>query len=227
MRDANPVHLHALPPEASAKKYVEYLGSTQAVLKKAREDFAKGEYQWVAEITNQLVFADPKNQEARNLCADALEQLAYQAESGTWRNVYLSGAKDLREGSKMDPTRMPPPSPDIRRKMDSSMMLDDIGILLDTDQAQDMNFDVNLYLTDVGEKYLLRVRSGILLYQKGEESATPDAVWRMPKDGLFTIISKNKEMQDKLIKQEGDTTLLSHFSDAIAETKAFFNIVEP
>ena len=225
--DANPVHLHALPPEASAKKYVEYLGSPQAVLKKAREDFNKGEYQWVAEITNQLVFADPKNQEARNLCADALEQLAYQAESGTWRNVYLSGAKDLREGSKMDSTRMPPPSPDIRRKMDSSMMLDDIGILLDTDQAQDMNFDVNLYLTDVGEKYLLRVRSGILLYQKGEESATPDAVWRMPKDGLFTIISKNKEMQEKLIKQEGDTTLLSHFSDAIAETKAFFNIVEP
>ena len=225
--DANPVNLNALPPAVSAKKYAEYLGDPQAVLEKARQDFAKGEYQWVAEITNQLVFADPKNQEARNLCADALEQLAYQAESGTWRNVYLSGAKELREGSKFDPSRTPPPSPDIRRKMDSSMMLDDLGIMLDTDKAHDLNFDVNLYLTDTGEKYLLRVRSGVLLYQKGEETKNPDAVWRMPKDGLFTILSKDKEKQAKLIRQEGDKTLLSRFSDAITVTKAFFNFIEP
>jgi alkyl sulfatase BDS1-like metallo-beta-lactamase superfamily hydrolase len=225
--DANPVHLNALPPAVSAKKYAEYLGDSQAVLAKARQDFAKGEYQWVAEITNQLVFADPKNQEARNLCADALEQLAYQAESGTWRNVYLSGAKELREGSKFDPSRTPPPSPDIRRKMDSSMMLDDLGIMLDTDKAHDLNFDVNLHLTDTGEKYLLKVRSGILLYQKGEEAKKPDAVWRMPKDGLFTLLSKDKEKQAKLIRQEGDKSLLNRFSDAITVTKAFFNIIEP
>jgi alkyl sulfatase BDS1-like metallo-beta-lactamase superfamily hydrolase len=111
--------------------------------------------------------------------------------------------------------------------MDSSMMLDDLGIMLDTDKAHDLNFDVNLYLTDTGEKYLLKVRSGILLYQKGEEAKKPDAVWRMPKDGLFTILSKDKEKQAKLIRQEGDKSLLNRFSDAITVTKAFFNIIEP
>lgn len=100
--DANPVNLNPLTPSDSAKKYVEYMGDTGEVLKKARADFDKGEYQWVAEITNVLVFADPDNQEARYLCADALEQLGYQAESGTWRNAYLSGAKELREGTITD-----------------------------------------------------------------------------------------------------------------------------
>ena len=68
-------------------------------LKKAKKDFDAGEYQWVAEITSVLVYADPENKDARYLCADALEQLGYQAESGTWRNAYLSGAKELREGA--------------------------------------------------------------------------------------------------------------------------------
>mgnify|MGYP001344661084 FL=1 len=87
--DANPVNLNPLPPSDTAKKLVEYLGSTDAVLRKAQKDFEKGDYQWVAQITKELVFADPSNQKARNLCADALEQLGYQAESGAWRNAYL------------------------------------------------------------------------------------------------------------------------------------------
>ena len=79
--DANPVNLNPLPPSDTAKKLVEYLGSTDAVLRKARKDFEKGDYQWVAQITKELVFADPSNQKARNLCADALEQLGYQGQS--------------------------------------------------------------------------------------------------------------------------------------------------
>lgn len=83
--DGNPVHLAELTPSDYAQKLVEYFDDTDAVLEKAKEDFAKGEYQWVAQITNTLVFADPENMDARYLCADALEQLGYQAESGPWR----------------------------------------------------------------------------------------------------------------------------------------------
>ena len=90
--DGNPVHLAELTPSDYAQKLVEYFGDTDAVLEKAKEDFAKGEYQWVAQITNTLVFADPENMDARYLCADALEQLGYQAESGPWRSAYLCAA---------------------------------------------------------------------------------------------------------------------------------------
>ena len=92
--DANPVHLDELAPGEYAEKLVEYLGDTDRVLKMAQQDFEDGEYQWVAEITNALVYADPDNTDARYLCADALEQLGYQAESGPWRNAYLTAALD-------------------------------------------------------------------------------------------------------------------------------------
>lgn len=98
--DANPVNLNPLTPTESAKKWVEYLGDVEVVLRMAKADFDKGEYQWVAEITNVIVFADPTNEAARLLCADALEQLGYQAESGPWRNAYLTAALELRYGNQ-------------------------------------------------------------------------------------------------------------------------------
>ena len=91
--DSNPVHLNPLTPSDSAKKWVEYLGDVDKALQMAKADFDKGEYQWVAEITNAIVFADPTNIDARLLCADAMEQLGYQAESGPWRNEYLTAAQ--------------------------------------------------------------------------------------------------------------------------------------
>ena len=99
--DANPIHLDQLDPSSYAAKLVEYLGDADKVLELARADYDAGEYQWVAEITNALVFADPENLQARYLCADALEQLGYQAESGAWRNAYLVAAFELRNGTSL------------------------------------------------------------------------------------------------------------------------------
>lgn len=101
--DANPVHLDELEPTEYAKKLVEYLGDADKVLEMAKSDYEKGEYQWVAQITNTLVYADPENEQAKYLCADALEQLGYQAESGAWRNAYLVAASELRNGTDMYP----------------------------------------------------------------------------------------------------------------------------
>lgn len=224
--DANPIHLAELTPTDSAKKYVEYMGDTDEVLKKAKADFDKGEYQWVAEITNVLVYADPENAQARYLCADALEQLGYQAESGAWRNAYLSGAKELRDGTIKDPNYRATGSGDTQAKMTTEMMLDYIGICLDSNQASDLNFTVNLVVSDLREEYTLIVKSGILVYRKGK-SNNADATWTMPKAGLFSIISKDSKKQSELIKQSGDQALLGKMSENIVTYDFFFNIIEP
>ena len=97
--DMNPAHLHPLPPAQASTRYVEYMAAA-AVLARARNDMDNGEYRWVAEAVNHVVFADPANTEARDLPSDCFEQLGYQAEAGTWRNIYLTGAQELRDGIK-------------------------------------------------------------------------------------------------------------------------------
>ncbi|MDE8732959.1 alkyl sulfatase dimerization domain-containing protein [Eubacteriales bacterium DFI.9.88] len=224
--DANPVNLNKLPVSESAKKYVEYMGDTAEILKKAQKDFDKGEYQWVAEITNVLVFADPENKEARYLCADALEQLAYQAESGTWRNAYLSGAKELRQGTTSDNNLKATGSADLKKSMTPEMMLDYMGILLDSNAAQDLNLTINLDFTDES-KYLLTVKSGVVLYQKNTSSKNADATLTMPKAGMAAILGKDEAAQKKAIKITGDQDVIKKLTEHMVEFEYFFNIVEP
>jgi alkyl sulfatase BDS1-like metallo-beta-lactamase superfamily hydrolase len=102
--DGNPAHLNPLPPEEVGKKYVQAMGGAQKVLALGHDALEKGEYRWGAELVNHLVFAEPTNQDARDLQADLLEQMGYQSESGPWRNFYLAGAKELRNGlQKLQP----------------------------------------------------------------------------------------------------------------------------
>ena len=96
--DSNPANLHPLPPVEAGKKYVEFMGGADAIIAKAKESIAQGDYRWAAEVLKHVVFADPTNQTARNLQADAFEQLGYQTENPTWRNEYLMGAYELRNG---------------------------------------------------------------------------------------------------------------------------------
>lgn len=224
--DANPVNLNKLPVSESAKKYVEYMGDTGEILKKAQKDFDKGEYQWVAEITNVLVFADPENKEARYLCADALEQLAYQAESGTRRNAYLSGAKELRQGTTSDNNLKATGSADLKKSMTPEMMLDYMGILLDSNAAQDLNLTINLDFTNES-KYLLTVKSGVVLYQKNTSSKNADATLTMPKAGMAAILGKDEAAQKKAIKITGDQDVIKKLTEHMVEFEYFFNIVEP
>jgi alkyl sulfatase BDS1-like metallo-beta-lactamase superfamily hydrolase len=92
--DGNPATLNRLPRVEEAKKYLEYMGGSAVVIARARDDFKADHYRWVAEVMDQVVFADPSNKEARGLAADAFEQLGYLAESATWRNAYLLGAQE-------------------------------------------------------------------------------------------------------------------------------------
>jgi alkyl sulfatase BDS1-like metallo-beta-lactamase superfamily hydrolase len=224
--DANPVNLNPLAPSDSAKKYVEYLGDTGEVLRKAKEDFDNGEYQWGAEIPNVLVFADPNNEQARYLCADALEQLAYQSESGTWRNAYLSGAKALREGVADDPDKKATGSADLQRSMTPEMMFDQMGILLDSNSAQDLDLKINFDITDEGP-YLVTVNSGVLLYQKGAQISDADATLTLPRAAIFSILAKDSEGQKENILIEGDSDIIEKLTEHMVSYEFFFNIVEP
>ncbi|MCR5137044.1 MAG: MBL fold metallo-hydrolase [Oscillospiraceae bacterium] len=223
--DANPVHLGEMAPTERAKKFVEYLGDVDEVLRKAQEDFDRGEYQWVAELTNMLVFADPENMDARYLCADALEQLAYQAESGTWRNAYLSAVKELRFGVRVSQNATV--SNGLVSHMTPEMIMQYLGIYTDSNKIQDLSFTANIVLPEAS--YVLVVKNGVILYEEGSLHEAADATWWTTRQGLFGIATNNREVIDALVTQAGDTTLLDKLMEgnAVAQKDSFFAITEP
>lgn len=222
--DANPVNLNPLPPSDTAKKLVEYLGSTDAVLRKARKDFEKGDYQWVAQITKELVFADPSNQKVRNLCADALEQLGYQAESGAWRNAYLMGAAELRKGNLSGLARTANGLGSAMKEMTVDMLLDYISILTDANAAQNDDVTLNLIVTDVNEKFYVTRKNGILLSYSGENRPDAQATVTCKRLQLLALMQGQQAGQ---VQVSGDATVLKRLLAYASKFEKTFNVIEP
>lgn len=229
--DANPVNLNPLTPIESAKKWVEYMGDTDKVLRMAKDDFDKGEYQWVAEVTNTIVYAEPENEAARLLCADALEQLGYQSESGTWRNAYLTAALELRCGNSTQKASQATSDGNLQKQMTASMILDYMGIMLDKQAMAGQNFTVNIKLTDVNEQYAMQIKDGVLLSYDNTQRSNADVTVTCPKNALMYLLQGSVEGLKKVAKIEGDTELLATLAknmNQISTTEfAGFNIVEP
>lgn len=228
--DSNPVNLNPLTPSDSAKKWVEYLGDTDKVLQMAKEDFDKGEYQWVAEITNTLVFADPTNTDARLLCADALEQLGYQAESGPWRNEYLTAAQELRYGTN-DVATSAKSNGAMIKELSAPMLFDYMAIVLDKQALADQDFTMNVILPDVGEQHTLRVKNGVLLVYADTLSEDADLSITCPKNALFAILTNNQDTVSQSVKVEGNKELLTLLMENMNQFPItgtnMFHIVEP
>ena len=227
--DGNPVNLNPLIPEDTAKKWVEYLGDTDRVLEMARADYEKGEYQWVAQVTKELVFADPSNQAARDLCADALEQLGYQSESGPWRNVYLTGAMELRNGNLSEFAKKAGGADgglSVRQAMTTDMILDYIGIGTDAIAAQDDDLTLNLNITDTEEQIFVRRANGVLLVYSGENRADADCTVTCRRLQLLGLMMGNEEAV-AAITVEGDETVPSRLVKYMTPFAQTFNIVEP
>ena len=225
--DANPVHLDELEPTEYAKKLVEYLGDADKVLEMAKSDYEKGEYQWVAQITNTLVYADPENEQAKYLCADALEQLGYQAESGAWRNAYLVAASELRNGTDMYPPSAVTGSGSTAQQMDMQTTLDYMGIMLDSTKLADKSFTINLQVTN-DQNYLLKVHHGVLLYYPDEQDENADITITTKKAGILAIAACNEDGISKLIESvEGDQELYKAFCESMTPLILYFNIIEP
>ena len=229
--DANPVNLHPLAPSESAKKWVQYLGDVDEALRMAKADYEAGEYQWVAELTNTIVFADPDNTAARLLCADALEQLGYQAESGPWRNAYLTAALELRCGNVTAGANLARNSGSMVREMTADMLFDYMAILLDKQALANQSFTMNVSLTDTGERYMLRVRSGVLLVYDDAHAEAADVSITCPKGALLLILGNDQVHMANAIAVEGDAALLTLLAEnlnqvPILETNGF-NTIEP
>ena len=227
--DSNPANLNPLPPEESAKKYVEYMGGSAAVMKKAREAYNKGDYRWAAEVMNKVVFAEPNNTAAKNLQADILEQLGYQSENGTWRNEYLMGAYELRNGTpKITATTA---SPDTLNAMTPDMILDYFGIHIIGDKANGKKMVINWEEPNLKEKYVITLENSVLVYRKVNSFGNADLSMTIPKESLLGIAGNattlDKEIQDGRAKVTGDTSKFNELLETFDSFTPDFNIVTP
>lgn len=227
--DANPSSLDNLPPEPAAKKYIEYMGGEAAVLTKAKADFDKGEYRWVAEAAKQVVFANPSNAAAKSLLADTYEQLGYQAESGPWRSVYLQGAYELRNGV---PTAggVSSANPDTIRSMQPEMLFDYMAVRLNGPRAAGKKLALNVNFTDLNKQYALVVENAVLNYST-QPAAEADASISLSKATLDAIQLKEKTLDEAIssgdLKIEGNKQALSEFLGLLDTFPFWFNIATP
>lgn len=225
----NPSDLDNLPPEMVGPKYVEFMGGEQALLKKAKASFDKGEYRWVAEVLKHLVFANPNNQEGKLLLADALEQLGYQAESGPWRSVYLQGAYELRNGVPTAGGTVTA-SPDTIRAMSPSMLFDYLAVRINPEKAAGKKMVVNMDFTDIGEKHTLSLENAVLNHTT-RYAASPDVTVTLSKQTLDNIQLGQGTLEQKIasgeIKVQGDQQTFSDFVGLLDKFNFWFNIVTP
>lgn len=227
--DGNPATLHELPPVEGSKKYVEFMGGADNVLKKAKESYDKGEYRWVAQVVHHVVFADPDNKAAKDLEADALEQLGYQAESGPWRNFYLTGAKELREGVKKLPTPNTA-SPDTVRAMSLDMFFDFLSVRLNREKIGDAKSVINLDLGDSG-KFMLELENGVLNHTNGKQSSKADVTLKLSRETFDKIALHELNLADAVksgdVKITGDRAKLEELVSNLETFDFWFNIVTP
>ncbi|MGM0767903.1 MAG: alkyl/aryl-sulfatase [Pseudomonadota bacterium] len=226
----NPSELHELPPAEEGAKFIEYAGGESTVLEKARQDFEAGEYRWVATALNHVVFANPENQEARNLLADTLTQMGYQAESGPWRNFYLTGAKELRDG--VVPMGTPSTaSPDMVRSLPLEIYLDYLAVRLNHPEAVDSDITLNVVMPDVEEKVALTVSNGVMNYTVGSQAEDADATMTLDRSVLDAInlgqTTMEAEMDNGGITVDGDRAKVTEFSGLLDGFDFWFNIVTP
>ncbi len=219
----NPSELHALPEEAAAAKYVEYMGGANQILAKARVDFESGEYRWVAEVLNRVVFADEANTEAREMLADAYEQLGYQAESAPWRNFYLVGATELRNGVAEDPGEFRSAGADVAMAMDVSMLFDAIALRINASACAGEELKVNVRFSDIHEQYCLFVENSVFHHRRGLDDAAVATVTLTKIDFLSAIAgfpTGNADIQ-------GDENALARLMGWLDRTEGNFPIVTP
>ena len=228
--DGNPAHLNPHPPVEAARRYVEYMGGAEAVLARARESFGEGDYRWVAEVVNHVVFADPGNDDARELQADALEQLGYQAESGPWRAFYLTGAMELRKGVETGGTLAAAANLDLLSALTAEMVLHVLGVRIDGPRADGRVIEFDVMFTDVDESFSLTVAHGALSHPRGLRDQSPATV-RAPRLAFLAVVGGVVKPADAVaagaIEVDGDAAVLDELVELLVAPPGRFPIVTP
>jgi alkyl sulfatase BDS1-like metallo-beta-lactamase superfamily hydrolase len=229
--DANPAHLNPLPPAEAGTRYVAAMGGATQVLAAARQAFEQGEYRWAAQLLNHLVFADPTNREARELEADALEQLGYQSENGTWRSIYLMGAFELRNGVNKS-IAFTAVSPDTITAMPIALTFDYLATRLNGEKAATVpGFTLTWEFTDRTEIYALTLRNACLTYRQGVDDPEAAAKVTLTKATLDAIslgeTTFEQAIAERRITVTGDASKLTLLLSLLDTFELMFNIVEP
>ncbi len=228
--DGNPANLDPLPPQEAAVRYIERMGGADEVLERAQEDFEDGDYRWVAEVLNHLVFAEPDNDDAKELLAATYDQLGYQAESGPWRDVYLTGALELRHG-------VPEAGVGIARAAD---MLKEtpleqffylMGAMLDAGKAEGEDYVIAIDFTDIGETHVLEVENAVLHHRTGAPRRPANATIRITHALFIALLTGDAGLRDTLfsddVSVEGSKMDLIGFFGLLDRPDEVFAVVTP
>lgn len=228
--DANPANLDPLPPVEAGRKYVEYMGGADALLARARQDFNAGEFRFVAQALSHLVFAEPESEIGRALLADTFEQLGYLSESATWRNAYLFGAQELRQGMPSAPPRAPMPRETLAA-LRTEQIWDVLGIRLNGPKAEGKRIVLNFGFTDTQENFVLMLENCALTYTACKRSEDTDADFRLARTILDAVIAKQTtfadEIQNGSILATGNAAKLGELMALMDDFPRMFEIVEP
>ena len=228
--DGNPATYYQLPRAESGKRMVLAMGGAERVLTEGRRAFAEGDYRWAAEIVNHLVFAEPANAPARALQADILEQIGFQAESGIWRNIFLTGAHELRAG--VDRSRaVSTYGPDVLAAMGIDTLLDFLGVKFNSERAGGLQAVVVLHFSDSGETYALEAGNGVLNNSKGRMPRDPDVTLKVTKPAFFRLLGRQATLQalvaEGALSISGRAEVLRALFDLLDEFDPMFELVAP
>ncbi|MBE1286644.1 MAG: MBL fold metallo-hydrolase [Alteromonadaceae bacterium] len=228
--DMNPANLDRLSPADSAPKYVAAMGGQKQVMTLAQEAHDKGEYRWGAELLNKLVFAQPNYIPAKRLLAKMYEQMGYQAESAGWRNTYLTGAKELRDG--VQPTsNITRPGPSFLQAMDTGLLFDYLAVKVNAKRAESEAFKINFTFTDEGRKYLVELSNATLTNIEGVTVQDADLSLTISREDWTLVILKQVALRDLLASGKasftGDIGILNQLFSLLDEFPFWFNIVTP
>ena len=227
--DANPSSLNALPPVAAGTHYVEAMGGADAVIGKADAAAKTGEYRWAAMLLNHVVFADAGNTKAKEMLADVYTQLGYRAEAGTWRNIYLTGAQELRHG--VVDAGIQRFSAALVRATPTTMMLDFAAVRFNSERLAGKAYKINLVLSDVREKHLLTVENGVLIHEEGIVDAKADATATMKRSDLLETLLAGVPLTLKMatgaVKVSGKSDAYAELIELIDPVQPNFNVVTP
>ena len=229
--DGHPSSLDPFTPVDAGKKYVDFMGGIDALLEKARAAFESGDYRWVAEVLRHAVFADPQNNQVRLLQADAFEQLAYQAESGPWRDIYLTGAQELRNGSINIPV-LQRPRLEVAKGMTLGQIFDFLAVKVDGPSAIKLGpVLINWSFTDTGETALLELSNGTLHSKIGTFSKSADVIVSSSRDVIEELIateySLSQAIGDERVKISGDSEKILNLWETFTDFPLFWPIIEP
>jgi alkyl sulfatase BDS1-like metallo-beta-lactamase superfamily hydrolase len=227
--DGNPAHLWPHPPVEAARRYVTAMGGADAAVAVAQQAFDDGDYRWAVEVLNHVLFAEQQHPLARALQADSFEQLGYGAENGTWRNFFLSGAAELRQGQFGTPTTTM--APDLMGALTVEQVLASIAIRIDGPEAWDDHLVVCFVVTDLDTTYVVELRNGTMNFKTTTAPAPGAATLTLDRRTLIGIVTGQVEVAvavaDGRVSIDGDAADLARLVGYVAPGDRNFAIVTP